>query len=131
MMFSWAIAAVPFGIYTIAQHLNIPLELQPQLFLLLCLICWAQCMYYDTHWSLKKCLLVVTALCILFGGIEVGVIFAIRVFRIYCENLSSDSNQKWRGLASQDLWGPRFDYDVRWSRSAIYRHIPGKTCKRI
>lgn len=88
-------------------------------------------MYYDTHWSLKKCLLVVTALCILFGGIEVGVIFAIRVFRIDCENLSSDSNQKWRGLASQDLWGPRFGYDVRWSRSAICRHIPGKTCKRI
>ena len=78
-MVSWAIAAVPFGIYTIAQYLNIPLQLQPQLFLLLCLICWAQCMYYDRHWSLKKCLLVVTTICIFCSGIQVGVVFGIRV----------------------------------------------------
>lgn len=79
-MFLWAIAAVPFGIYTIAQYLNIPLQLQPQLFLLLALITWGQCMYYDRHWSLKKCLSVIVSLCIVFGGIEVGVIFGIRVF---------------------------------------------------
>jgi uncharacterized protein with PQ loop repeat len=79
MMFSWAIAAVPFGIYTIAQYLNIPLQVQPQLFLLLCLTCWAQCMYYDRHWSLKKCLFVGTAIGVIFGGIEAGVIFGIRV----------------------------------------------------
>jgi 4-amino-4-deoxy-L-arabinose transferase-like glycosyltransferase len=79
MMFSWAVAAVPFGIYTIAQYLNIPLQLQPQLFLLLALITWGQCMHYDKNWSLKKCILVIVSLCIVFGGIEVGVIFGIRV----------------------------------------------------
>jgi hypothetical protein len=89
MMFSWAIAAVPFGIYCIAQYLNIPLQLQPQLFLLLCLMTWGQCMYYDRHWSLKKCIAVITALCILFAGIQVGVIFAIRV----CPLFDSDSFQ--------------------------------------
>jgi uncharacterized protein with PQ loop repeat len=79
MMLSWAIAAVPFGIYTIAQYLNIPLQLQPQLFLVLCLITWGQCMYYDRGWSLRKCIIVITALSLLSGGIEVGVIFGIRV----------------------------------------------------
>lgn len=79
MMFSWCISAVPFGIYAISQYLNIPLQLQPQLFLLLALITWAQIMYYDRHWSLKKCLSVVMAICVLFGGIEAGVIFGIRV----------------------------------------------------
>ena len=80
MMFSWAIAAVPFGIYNIAQYLNIPLQLQPQLFLILCLITWAQCMYYDHNWSRRKCILVVTVICLVFGGIEVGAIFGIRVY---------------------------------------------------
>lgn len=80
MMFSWAIAAVPFGIYTIAQYLNVPLQLQPQLFLILCLITWAQCMYYDRNWSLRKCILVVTVICLVFGGIEAGAIFGIRVY---------------------------------------------------
>src|SRR5271154_2175509 len=79
MMLCWAIAAVPFGIYTIAQYLNIPLQLQPQLFLLLCLVCWGQCMYYDQKWSLKKCVIVIVLLCVTFGGIEAGIIFGIRV----------------------------------------------------
>lgn len=81
MMFSWAVAAVPFGIYNIAQYLNIPLQLQPQLFLLLCLITWGQCMYYDRRWSLKQCIIVNVLICIVFGGIEVGVILGIRVSR--------------------------------------------------
>jgi len=81
MMFSWAIAAVPFGIYCIAQYLNIPLQMQPQLFLILCLTTWGQCMYYDHAWSLRKCIIVILALCVLFAGIQVGVIFGIRVTR--------------------------------------------------
>ena len=79
MMFSWAVAGVPFGIYTIAQYLNIPLQLQPQLFLVLALVTWAQCMYYDNGWSLKKCIFAVVGTSVLFGGIEVGVIMGIRV----------------------------------------------------
>jgi hypothetical protein len=79
MMLSWAVAGVPFGIYTISQYLNIPLQLQPQLFIVLALICWAQCMYYDHGWSLKKCIFTVVGICVVFGGIEVGAILGIRV----------------------------------------------------
>ena len=81
MMFSWAIAGVPFGIYTIAQYLNIPLQLQPQLFLVLALVTWAQCMYYDYGWSLRKCIFAVIGTSVVFGGIEVGAIMGIRVPR--------------------------------------------------
>lgn len=83
MMFSWAIAGVPFGIYTIAQSLNIPLQIQPNLFVILALICCAQCMYYDRDWSLKKCIWAVTATSVIFGGIEAGIILGIRVI---CSN---------------------------------------------
>jgi hypothetical protein len=82
-MFCWAIAAVPFGIYCISQYLNIPLQVQPQLFLLLCVICWLQCMHYDQGWSMRKCILAMIALCVVFGGIQAGVIFAIRVYVIH------------------------------------------------
>jgi hypothetical protein len=90
MMFAWAVAGVPFGIYTISQSLNIPLQLQPQLFLVLAMVTWAQCMYYDYAWSIKKCILVVTAICALFAGIETGAILGIRVF-ILVAQLTLDS----------------------------------------
>jgi hypothetical protein len=75
----WAVAGVPFGIYTISQSLNIPLQIQPQLFLLLALITWGQCKYYDDGWSLRKTTLVIGGICVLFAGIEVGAIIGIRV----------------------------------------------------
>ena len=87
MMMAWAIAAVPFGIYTISQYLNIPLQLQPQLFLLLCMVTWSQCMYYDSHWSLTKCVVVSGVILAVFGGIEAGAIFAIRVLLVSLSSL--------------------------------------------
>ena len=131
MMLSWAIAAVPFGIYTIAQYLNIPLQLQPQLFLLLCLTTWGQCMYYDRHWSLRKCILVILAICVLFAGIQVGVIFGIRVTQINYEGSLSDTDQQWSRLAGQDIWSARSGHDRRRSCTAIYRHLQRETRQRI
>jgi hypothetical protein len=79
MMMCWAVAGVPFGIYTISQSLNIPLQIQPQLFLLLALVTWGQCKYYDDGWLLRKTIVVIGGICALFAGIEVGAIIGIRV----------------------------------------------------
>ena len=46
MMFLWAACGVPFGAYAIAQGFNIPIQVQPQCFCVLCLTCWAQCLRY-------------------------------------------------------------------------------------
>jgi hypothetical protein len=37
---------VPFGVYAIAQNFNIPLQIQPQMFMSLCLVSWAQILVY-------------------------------------------------------------------------------------
>lgn len=43
-VFIWAVSEVPFGAYVIIQGHAIPLQLQPQIFGALCLICWGQCL---------------------------------------------------------------------------------------
>lgn len=46
MMFLWALCGVPFGVYAIVQNFNIPIQIQPQCFYVLCLTCWAQSLLY-------------------------------------------------------------------------------------
>ena len=45
-MLLWSFAGIPLGVYTIAQDLNIALQIQPQLLTALSLITWGQCLYY-------------------------------------------------------------------------------------
>ncbi len=40
---------VPFGVYAIAQNFNIPIQVQPQIFMTLCLISWAQTLRYHRY----------------------------------------------------------------------------------
>lgn len=47
VMLMWSTCGVPFGAYAIAQNFNIPVQIQPQCFCLLCLVSWAQCKYYS------------------------------------------------------------------------------------
>jgi len=47
MMLLWSISGVPFGVYAIVQNFNIPIQIQPQCFCLLCLVSWGQCKYYS------------------------------------------------------------------------------------
>jgi len=49
MMFLWALCGVPFGVYAIVQNFNIPIQIQPQCFCVLCLTCWAQCLLYQQY----------------------------------------------------------------------------------
>lgn len=51
MMLLWALCAVPFGVYAIVQNFNIPLQVQPQIFGILCLTAWCQTLYYHQKWK--------------------------------------------------------------------------------
>lgn len=54
MLLLWSIGAVIMGIYNVSRNLNIPLQLQPQIFLLLCFITWGQCLYYEKVFVCSK-----------------------------------------------------------------------------
>ncbi|KKZ63678.1 hypothetical protein EMCG_01985 [[Emmonsia] crescens] len=79
MMFIWALCAVPFGIYLILQQVNIPLQIQPQMFGSLCTICWAQILYYSHGYSLKKAISAGVLAALLMGGCEALFILTLRI----------------------------------------------------
>ncbi|KAH8164452.1 hypothetical protein CIB48_g3800 [Xylaria polymorpha] len=78
MMFLWAISGVPFGIYAIVQNFNIPIQVQPQVFMFLCLVNWGQILLYSHKWSLWKVLVVTTGTAAIFAGVEAALILTIR-----------------------------------------------------
>ncbi|KAE9367274.1 G protein-like protein-coupled receptor : PQ-loop [Stipitochalara longipes BDJ] len=78
MMLLWACAGVPLGAYNITGHFNIALQVQPQILTVLSLITWIQCYHYDDKWSISKCCVVVGVIGALFGGIEAGLVFALK-----------------------------------------------------
>jgi hypothetical protein len=47
MMFLWACAGVPLGVYNIVENFNIALRIQPQILTVLSLITFSQCVYYE------------------------------------------------------------------------------------
>ncbi|KAK2786358.1 hypothetical protein FQN51_003615 [Onygenales sp. PD_10] len=79
MMFMWALCAVPFGIYMILQQVNIPIQIQPQIFGTLSIICWVQILYYNHNYSLRKTILVGIVTAALMGGFEALFIFTLRI----------------------------------------------------
>ncbi|KAB2569438.1 putative membrane protein [Lasiodiplodia theobromae] len=78
MPFLWAAAAVPFGIYNIVQNFNIPLQVQPQVFCALVLICWAQTLIYHDHWRVWTATLTAVITGLVFGGVEALLILTLR-----------------------------------------------------
>lgn len=78
MMLLWACAGVPLGAYNVSGHFNIALQVQPQILTVLSLITWIQCYYYDDKWGISKCCVVVGAIGTVFGGIEAGLVFALK-----------------------------------------------------
>jgi hypothetical protein len=78
------------GIYVIAQDLNVPLIVQPQLFGLFSLLCWGQCLYYgSTARSRAWCAVVLGGTLVLWGALEAAMALALRV-RVFCSTISSD-----------------------------------------
>jgi hypothetical protein len=79
---SWAIAGVPLGVYNIADDFNIALKIQPNILIFLSLVTWSQCQYYgEKKWSLSKVTIFSTVMALALGGIETGLVFALRVAR--------------------------------------------------
>ncbi|KAL4781116.1 hypothetical protein BJX76DRAFT_336127 [Aspergillus varians] len=78
MMLLWAIAGVPLGVYNIVEELNVALRVQAQILTFLSLITWAQCLYYGKKYPVSRCATAVISLLVVLGGIETGLIFALR-----------------------------------------------------
>ncbi|KAJ5647396.1 hypothetical protein N7490_003768, partial [Penicillium lividum] len=79
MMFLWASCSVPMGAYLILQKVNIPLQIQPQIFGFFSLVSWGQVLYYNHNYSRLKASLVCLGCSALFGGIEALLILTLRI----------------------------------------------------
>jgi hypothetical protein len=78
---SWAIAGVPLGVYNIVDDFNIALQIQPNILILLSLFTWSQCKHYTEGWGMKKMAVVFVAIAMALGGVETGLVFALRLAR--------------------------------------------------
>lgn len=78
---------MPLGVYNVADDYNIALQVQPNILIFLSLFTWAQCQYYGKKRALKSVCLVSAAIGISLGGIEAGLVFALRV--------ANERGQKW------------------------------------
>ncbi|KUL92071.1 hypothetical protein ZTR_02527 [Talaromyces verruculosus] len=79
MMLLWAVCSVPFGVYMIVQNVNIPLQIQPQIFGFFGFVSWGQILYYNHGYSQLKATLLVVGSCLLCGGLEVLLILTLRI----------------------------------------------------
>ncbi|CAK7245269.1 MAG: hypothetical protein STHCBS139747_006844 [Sporothrix thermara] len=77
-MFLWGVCGVPFGAYAFIQNFNVPIKVQPQVFMVLCLISWVQILIYGNNWSVKKAVSAGIIMACLFGGIEAALILTLR-----------------------------------------------------
>lgn len=78
---------MPLGVYNIADDYNIALQVQPNILIFLSLFTWAQCQYYGKKRALKSVVLFSVAIGTTLGGIEAGLVFALRV--------ANERGQKW------------------------------------
>ncbi|WBW73812.1 plasma membrane basic amino acid transmembrane transporter [Schizosaccharomyces osmophilus] len=78
-IFSWVIASVPLSVYNLVQDLNIALKIQPELFQLLSLVTFFQCLIYGEGWSARKSFIVVGALAALSAGLQAMLILTIQL----------------------------------------------------
>ncbi|KAK3336195.1 PQ loop repeat-domain-containing protein [Cercophora scortea] len=78
MMFLWALCGVPFGVYSVAQNFNIPLQVQPHCFMGLCLFSWVQTLVYHKKWAVWKASIMGLAVACTFAGVETALILTLR-----------------------------------------------------
>lgn len=79
MMLLWAACGPPLGVYVIVQNFNKPIQVQPQIFTALSLVAWSQTLIYGKGWSAWKAMFAGAGLAALLGGIEVLLVFLLRV----------------------------------------------------
>ncbi|KAJ5573991.1 uncharacterized protein N7459_008418 [Penicillium hispanicum] len=79
MMFLWASCSVPMGAYLILQKVNIPLQIQPQIFGFFSLVSWGQILHYGHNYSRLKATVICSGTVALFGGLETLLILTLRI----------------------------------------------------
>lgn len=78
MLMLWASCGVPFGVYAIVQNFNLALQLQPQCFAALTLICWGQTLYYHNKWRIWTATIVTVLIAVGFAVTELVLILTLR-----------------------------------------------------
>ncbi|KAK4452887.1 hypothetical protein QBC34DRAFT_454287 [Podospora aff. communis PSN243] len=78
MMFLWALCGVPLGAYAVVQNFNLPLQIQPQCFMTLCLVSWVQTLIYHNNWPVWKASVLGAATTACFVGVETALILTLR-----------------------------------------------------
>ncbi|ODQ77532.1 hypothetical protein BABINDRAFT_163532 [Babjeviella inositovora NRRL Y-12698] len=79
MLFLWSACGVPFAIYFISIDSNIPVQVQPCVFTVLCLIGFVQSLYYPpVSWPTRRIILVVVAFVVGAMALEVGFIIPLK-----------------------------------------------------
>ncbi|ROV93259.1 hypothetical protein VPNG_09570 [Cytospora leucostoma] len=81
MMFLWALCGVPFGTYSVVQNFNLPIQVQPQCFMALCLASWAQTLVYSRRrrpWRPWAAALLGVGAAAVFAGVEAALVLTIR-----------------------------------------------------
>ncbi|KAF2431529.1 hypothetical protein EJ08DRAFT_586995, partial [Tothia fuscella] len=79
MLFLWAVCMVPFGAYAIIQNFTVAIQVQPQLFCCLCLICWGQTLYYHNKYKPWQAAIVSIAVAASFAGLEIVFVLTLQV----------------------------------------------------
>ncbi|KAL3452890.1 PQ loop repeat-domain-containing protein [Aspergillus insuetus] len=79
MMLLWGVCAVPMGAYFVLQEVNIPLQIQPQVFGFFSLVAWGQILHYTHKFSCLKATAMVIGTVALFAGVEAALILSLRI----------------------------------------------------
>ncbi|KAI1915633.1 hypothetical protein LOZ61_001564 [Ophidiomyces ophidiicola] len=79
MMLLWGLCASPFGIYMVLQEVNLAIQIQPQIFGTLSLICWAQILIYHHKYTTTRAIILAVVIAMLLGGSEALFILTLRI----------------------------------------------------
>ncbi|KAF1988862.1 hypothetical protein K402DRAFT_351365 [Aulographum hederae CBS 113979] len=79
MLFVWAISEVPMGAYVIIQKMNIPIQIQPQILAVLCLVTWAQTLVMTHKWRVWTAVLTTFATGAIFAVMEVLLVIGLNI----------------------------------------------------
>lgn len=91
MLFLWSASGVPFSIYFVSRRSSIPIMVQPQIFTTLCVITWAQALYYPpVQVSRKRLITLISTFLVVGIALEAG-------FIIPCRNAYDDGTE-WPSL---------------------------------
>lgn len=114
MMFLWAACGVPFGAYSIIQNFNVPIQVQPQCFMGLCLVSWAQVLVYGRRWRAWTAALLGVAVAAACAGIEAALILTLRVSAVSISRFCFRKRRK--GLKTAEVRGCIHFFSIKLCR---------------